>query len=87
MSSVDGGRMMELNDVLLLLLSRTAIRTSTFAIVRSPWTTTRRTDKKKEEQQCEARGEIHSFSLRFCSPLFSLLLFQAKPLCILIYRF
>jgi hypothetical protein len=47
--------MMKLNDVLfffffVFLPSRTAIRRGTFAIVRSPWTTRRRTDKKKEEQ-------------------------------------
>jgi hypothetical protein len=65
MSNVDGGRMMELNDV--LLLSRIAIRTSTFAIVRSPWTTARRIDKKKEE-----RGEIHSSFLIFFSLFFKL---------------
>lgn len=61
MSNVDddgGGRMMELNDLLLFSSSsslRTAIRNSTFAFVRSPWTTTRRRDKKtkgeKKEQQ------------------------------------
>jgi hypothetical protein len=48
--------MMKLNDVLFFfsffffLPSLTAIRRGTFAIVRSPWTTRRRTDKKKEEQ-------------------------------------
>jgi len=79
MSSVDGGRMMELNDVLLLLLplSRTAIRTSTFAIVRSPWTTTRRTDKKKEEQQW--MGEV-KFILFFFS-FFSLYYFFKLSHC------
>ncbi len=50
------------------------IRNSTFAFVRSPWTTTRRRDKKTKRERGKKRttvigsGEIHSFvlSLSLC---------------------
>jgi hypothetical protein len=74
MSSVDGGRMVKPNDV--LSLSPTAIR---IHLGRR-----RGVQIRIRKNNSERRGEIHSFSflLSFACSLLSLLLLQAKPLCI-----